>query len=255
MRIPPYWICERRVVRGKYVRKYYISDVSLEDARLSRTPAAQLVESADSYHTPIYEPVLAVSDDCNVVTRNHYGCRVLNTTSVCFADVDTVPNTVGNRIRAIFGKGLTPEERLLATIRSLTGQDSTLGVRVYRTVHGWRLVLAGQGISLQSPRMQQLFRLLNVDACYARLCRLQRCWRARISPKPFFRGLKRFPFPLHSDWESDSAAVAWVQNYETATAGLAVCRLIAEIGAPINDPIVNWHDEATSAMNHNLKLG
>ena len=74
MRIPPYWICERRLVHGKYVRKYYISDISLEDASLSRTPAARHVESKESYHTPIYEPVLAVSDAGNVVTRNHYGC-------------------------------------------------------------------------------------------------------------------------------------------------------------------------------------
>ena len=255
MRIPPYWICERRLVHGKYVRKYYISDISLEDARLSRTPAARHVESKESYHTPIYEPVLAVSDAGNVVTRNHYGCRVLNTTTVCFADVDAVPNTASNLIRTLFGRGLSPEERLLATIHRLTAQDSTLGVRVYRTVHGWRLVLAGQGISLQSPRMQQLFQFLNVDARYARLCRLQRCWRARISPKPFYRGLKRFPLPLHSDWESDPAAASWIQHYETATSGLAVCRLIAEIGIPINDPIVNWHDETTSALISNLKLG
>lgn len=255
MRIPPYWICERRLVHGKYVRKYYISDISLEDARLSRTPAARHEESEESYQAPIYEPVLAVSDAGNVVTRNHYGSRVLNTTTVCFADVDAVPNTAANLIRTLFGRGLSPEERLLATIRSLTSQDSTLGVRVYRTVHGWRLVLAGQGISLQSPRMQQLFQLLNVDARYARLCRLQSCWRARISPKPFYRGLKRFPLPLHSDWESDPAAASWIQNYETATSGLAVCRLIAEIGIPINDPIVNWHDEVTSALIPNLKLG
>ena len=69
MRIPPYWICERRLVHGKYVRKYYISDISLEDASLSRTPATRHVESKESYHTPIYEPVLAVSDAGNVVTR------------------------------------------------------------------------------------------------------------------------------------------------------------------------------------------
>lgn len=255
MKIPPYWICERRQRDGKTLRRYASSDTSPEDARRRLREAPAIVSSADEYHTPIYEQILAVSDAQNIVTRNHYGCAVLNTTTVCFADVDTVPNPPGNILRSFIGRGLSDEERLLRRIRSLCAADSTLGIRVYRTAHGWRLVLAGQGISLLSPRMTELFARLHVDPRYARLCRLQRCWRARVSPKPFYRGLKRFPLPLHSDWDADTAAADWVRAYESATTGLAVCRLIAEAGAPIADPIVNWHDQVTLALQSDLELG
>lgn len=255
MRIPPYWICERRRVNDRYVRRYYVSDSSLDDARQKRTPAVLQVESADSYHTPIYEPVLEMADAQNIVTRNHYGCRVLNTTSVCFADVDSVPDSLLNCLKRLFGAGTTAEQRLLENIRQACASDSSLGVRVYRTAHGWRLVLVGQGISLLSPRMHELFTRFHVDPNYARMCRLQRCWRARISPKPFYRGLKRFPLPLHSDWEFEPAAASWIAAYESSTSGLAVCRLIAEIGLQINDPIVNWHDQATSALISHQNLG
>ena len=255
MKIPPYWICERHQRDGKSLRRYAASDTSLDDARRRLNDAPTMVASADEYHAPIYEQILAVSDAQNIVTRNHYGCAVLNTTTVCFADVDTVPDSLGNILRSLIGCGLSHEERLLQRIHSLCSADSSLGIRVYRTAHGWRLILAGQGISLLSPRMTELFTCLHVDPRYARLCRLQRCWRARISPKPFYRGLKRFPLPLHSDWETDAAAVDWLRAYESATSGLAVCHLIAEAGVPIVDPVVNWHDQVTLALKSDLKLG
>ena len=256
MNIPPYWICERHVRDGKTRRRYAASATSLEDARQAlATAAPPIIMSEDEYHTPVYEQILSAADEHNIVTRNHYGCEVLNTTTVCFADVDTVPNPLMNALRSLFGRGLTAEERLLQRVRELCAADAGLGVRVYRTAHGWRLVLAGQGISLLSPRMEELFRLLPVDPRYARMCRLQRCWRARVSPKPFYRGLKRFPLPLHSDWQADPAAAEWVRAYQAATADLAVCRLIATLGTPIDDPIVNWHDETTSALRSDLELG
>ncbi len=272
MNIPPYWVRERRLICGMQVRLRGISAHSQQDAeaRLAerarlwqeflalpasqadalrfREALRQLDGSPEPYSAAILEPVEQQPDAQNIITRNRYGCLVLNSVSLCFADVD--------RFRAgfwasLFGNKKKEEAALVAFLRRLCAADESLSARLYRTAHGWRVILRGAGLTVGSVREDRLFEALQCDPLYRKLCRSQLCWRARLSPKPFYRGLKRYRQPANAQLRAQE----WVEAYEKATAGVAVCRLLETFGPALHDPMVELHDAATLALKPDLELG
>lgn len=271
MNIPTYWIRERRMIEGRRIRLRGISADSQQDARermeararlwqqLLTAPAGSVpVEAfraelrrldgeASPYSSAILEPIEQQPDADNIITRNRYGSLVLNSISLCFVDVD--------RFRcgfwaSLFGGKIREEQALLEAVRRECAADCTLSARVYRTAHGWRVMLRGEGLSIGSAREAELFSALQADPLYAELCRKQLCWRARLSPKPFYRGLKRYPLAQSSAHRPEE----WIAAYEKATAGLAVCRLLDSFGPPLHDAIVELHDTFTLARKCDLEL-
>lgn len=279
MNIPPFWIKERRRFRnGILVRLRGVSNNSMDEAREKLEERARLWEqllaepkaSADAiesfrrslrrldgkdsgpYSADILEALEQSLDPENVVTRNRYGCLVLNSTRLCFADVDRFPpRGLKQRLAALF-HGRRDEQRLLATLIDMSRRDEHFGARLYRTAHGWRIIL--RGVELGSAQQRRLFAALNVDPLYAKLCNSQQCWRARLSPKPFHLGLPHFPQAADS-LEAPEASAAWVARYEERTAHLAVCRLIDSVGCGIADPVLDYHDRITRASRRDLPLG
>lgn len=218
--------------------------------------ALRRVEGAgeDDYAAVMTEPVLERLDEANVVTRNRYGVEVLNSSDVCFADVDEVPSGFADRLLSLLGRGKSREERLLEVVRSLCREDGGLGVRVYRTARGWRLILKGEGIAPQSAREEELFRRLHVDELYARLCRKQGCWRARLTPKPFRLGMPSVCPALSSSEACPEGFREWLALYEQMREGVAVCRLVEAVGVPVQGASVDFHDERTGARLPEMRL-
>lgn len=279
MNIPCFWIRERRLfANGTRVRLRGVSNSSMEEAREKLEERARLWEQLlgepnvsgnvietfrhclrqldgnddGSYSACILEPVEQRFDPENIVTRNRYGSLVLNSTRLCFADVDDFPPCgLKQRLEAMF-LGVRAEQRLMDALRDMGQREESFGARVYRTAHGWRLIL--RGVELGSERQRRLFAALNVDRLYSKLCDSQRCWRARLSPKPFHLGLPRFPQPEESSGALEAIA-AWVSRYEERTAHLAVCRLIDTVGRDISDPVLDYHDRMTRARESDLTLG
>lgn len=276
MKIPAFWIRERREIGGAAVRLRGVSQVSMEEARARleerarlwaewrsfsggrseeqvgefRKKLRQLDDLGGEYSSCILEPVEQRIDGDNIITRNRYGSLVLNSASVCFADVDAFPpRGIGSFFSMLLGKGA--EARLLAAVDRLVRDGEKGGARVYRTAHGWRVVL--RGAPLASARQRRIFKALNVDPLYAKLCDKQGCWRARLSPKPFHLGLHRFP-RLDDSASCASLVADWVKDYESKTSGLGVCRLIGESGGFISDPVVELHDRMTRAREEGLEL-
>ena len=196
----------------------------------------------------LLEPIVEEVDENNVITRNRYGVQVLNSTTLCFVDVDKFPLSLGDTLRGLFGRKLTPEEKLMQTLRGLCEADSSLGARVYRTHNGWRIMLAGDGLAPDSARMHELSRALHADPLYESLCTRQQCWRARLSPKPYRVGVTRYPRPVSSESVLAPEAQDWLRRYETACAGKAVCRFVDGIGTRISGPVVELHDQLTCAL-------
>lgn len=279
MNIPTFWIRERRCLsNGTCVRLRGVSNVSMAEAREKLEARACLWEQffgepnisgntievlrhrlrqldgndGDSYSASILEPVEQCLDPENVVTRNRYGSLVLNTTRLCFADVDRFPpRGLRQRLEALF-RGIRDEQRLLAALYDMSRREESFGARLYRTAHGCRLIL--RGVGLGSAEQRRLFAALNVDPLYSKLCDSQQCWRARLSPKPFRLGLPRFPQPEESLGASEAIA-DWVSRYEECTAHLSVCRLIDTVGRDIDDPVLDYHDRVTRARESDLPLG
>ena len=271
MNIPPFWVRERREILGRRIRLRGLSHHSQQEAEelmaerarmwhdfLSGVGSADRAEAfraglrqldacSEPYSAAILEPIEQQPDAHNIITRNRYGCRVLNTVSLCFVDVDRFR---GGFWSSLFG-GRSKEGALLAqALRALCEKDSGLSARLYKTAHGWRVILKGERLAIGSAREDELFAALQADPMYTKLCRSQRCWRARLSPKPFYRGLKRYPLPQHAGERADE----WIAAYEKATSGLAVCRLVDCFGPTLRDPMVELHDAETQALKPDMEL-
>lgn len=278
MRIPRYWVREtRELPQGGVMKLHAVSDVSMDDARrrLEERAALRLSfaagqvsvaelraglraldgheESAEGYAADICEPIEQVLDENNIVTRNRYGALVLNSADLCFVDVDHVAGGLMNALARLFGGGKSDEEILTERVRALCAADDSLGVRLYRTAAGFRLVLAGQGLSLGSPRLEKLFRTLNADPLYCSLCQKQGCFRARLTPKPSRVGHKGAPRCKDSDTAA-AALTDWVPSYESACKPYAVCRLAECFGRPVSHPALTLHDELTRALHPDIRL-
>src|SRR6202012_2804949 len=140
---------------------------SLEEAQSLATQAAQALAErfragdrpAQGGHyypnRPFREQVLqehknSVGEVSAVVTRNSYGCLVLNTARVMFVDIDLPePKPIGGFFQKLFGKPpaalpATTQDGALEKIENWTRSHPEWGWRIYRTRAGLRL-LATQG--------------------------------------------------------------------------------------------------------------
>lgn len=275
MRIPAYWVKEkRRGCDGSVWKLRGISDASMQEARERLEERCRIREAfarqgvvsdaevkafraslraldevqGEEYTVLLLETIVEKLDEDNIITRNRYGVQVLNSTSVCFVDVDDFPLSLGDKLRGFFGQKLSPEQKLLQTLRDLCATDASLGARLYRTHSGWRIMLAGEGLKPDSARMHEICRILHADPLYESLCSRQQCWRARLSPKPYRVGVPGYPRPVDSESVHTTEAQNWLMRYESACSGKAVCRLVDCIGCAISGAAVELHDRLTSAL-------
>lgn len=281
MKIPPYWVIEKRCgsdgstwklrgisyssmseARARLEERYRIRSafaarrgVSAEEVAEHCARLRSLDElKEDEYSTLLLEPVLEQVDADSLITRNRYGVQVLNSTTLCFVDVDDFPLSLGDTLRGLFGKKTTPEEKLLQALRDLCAADESLGVRLYRTHNGWRVMLTGRGLAPDSARMHEICRILHADPLYESLCSRQQCWRARLTPKPYRVGVPGYPRPVDSESVATPQVQDWLQRYESASRGKAVCRLVDAVGRKMQSPLIELHDRMTGAMVPDAEL-
>ncbi len=280
MNIPPYWVIGRCEMAGMSFRLHGSSETGMDEARARMAQREEVLrrfheehslplesyrrelsaliaqERGDSYEVEVFEPLLERVSAQSAVTRNRYGAEVLNTTELCFVDVDAFPPGIWERLKSLFGGRLLSDEgRLMAALQGLHAADSTLSARLYRTAGGWRVILAAEGLEPSGTRARRLMERLNADLIYASLCRKQKCWRARLTPKPGRLGVKlgKFPRRTASDTPAEGEE-AWLAAYAEAGEGKGVCRLIESYGAAMQYPLVAWHDERTAALKSGLPL-
>jgi len=205
---------------------------------------------------PVKEEILetrSVPGVAAVVTRNRAGALVLNTDRVAFVDVDLAPSLgclllpLASALGRARGRKL--EQQALARAKAWS-EESRARLRVYRTARGLRLLRLDALVDPQGEECARMFTALGADPQYARLCRAQGSFRARLSPKPARIGQRAAPGNHPRTWPSDLAAFqAWREGYERACAGFAVCRSLGELGsgsaqaAPL--AIGAFHDAAT----------
>ncbi len=207
-----------------------------------------------------------------VLTRNGYGALCLNTADVLFADVDIeVPSYFPNlfaltAIGAIVAGWLTRSfwiavgtwfvlsviaavlellwrravlrrrnQEMLQKLEQFLQQHPAWHVRVYRTPAGFRLLAMHSTFDPSGPETQQFFEHMDVDPRYRNLCRIQRCFRARVSPKPWRIGLEDRIVPRPGVWPPPPEVLdrreQWIRRYEEAAQGYAACELLTELGS------------------------
>lgn len=193
-----------------------------------------------------------------VITRNLYGCKVLNTARVMFVDIDLPePKKSGGFFKKLLGRPeiapmSNPQSEALMRIENWTRANSEWGWRIYRTRSGLRL-LATQGlVDANSDIANCVFESLGADPLYRKLCNSQKCFRARLTPKPWRCGLRdkpeRWPW---LDAKREKRFQNWEVKYQNCSADWATCEFLRHVGNPTIHPevqtILKIHDDPTRA--------
>lgn len=128
-----------------------------------------------------------------------------------------------------------PEGRAHARIARFIAAHGDWRLRQYRTPSGLRLLAMHRTFATDDPAVQQCFAALGADRTYARMCARQRCFRARLSPKPWRIGIAAHMRPRPGVWpiapEQRSKRERWIEDYERKATGYAACRYLGECGA------------------------
>ena len=237
---------------------YGRSDVTVEGARNDALERARRIERKiagesfpkEDYAVDIREEIVLEIDSHNVVTRNRYGARVLNTEAVTIIDIDhhrpTILETLGFRKRDNKAAIVEDLEKLASR-----PEYSTLGFRVYETLMGARLIVTGTYFDPASDKGKALFSQTHADPVFAKLCVKQQCYRARLTPKPHRIKQRRIAYRWPMEPDEFEKAKEWVREYEAASLAFATCRYVKALGK--EHPafgIIALHDEDTKARSH-----
>jgi hypothetical protein len=202
-----------------------------------------------------------------VVTRNSYGSEVLNTARVMFVDID-LPEPRRQKVGLfglLFGKrppepapDPTKENEALERVEAWTHENYQWGWRAYRTRSGLRLLATQGTVAADAPATDEIFQALGADPLYRKLCRNQKCFRARLTPKPW-RCEVDPGMPPRWPWteKEEKRFHKWEAKYAEASAERATCELVRQIGSTTVHPevqtIIQIHDEVTK-VGSNLAL-
>ena len=214
------------------------AQATLQDALAGREPAlGSYAYHADKRLEPLVDSVRGPSGEVARITVNGYGSLVINANAAMFVDVDTGDEVADPRNMA------TPRP-----LADLVARRPDLGFRVYRTLAGWRYLCTTATFDPASDEARTLLRELGSDEKYVTLCRIQKTFRARLTPKPW-RANER-PMSVGSDGVSRGE----LQSVIDRTWRWATARYITSVGSAAVDPqvapVLDAHDlwtQATSA--------
>jgi hypothetical protein len=194
------------------------------------------------------------------VTRNSYGCLVLNTATLMFVDVDAPQAKESGFLAGLFGfrrpdksrQGSDFEAGLRESVNRWLASHPTWGWRLYRTRAGMRLVATHEPVGPDDPQCREAFEWFAADPLYRRLCASQKCFRARLTPKPWRCGgdkpRHRWPW---KDAKAEAAFQQWEHGYMKAAGQHATCELQGQFGKsdwhPALAPLIDFHDTTTRA--------
>ncbi len=128
-------------------------------------------------------------------------------------------------------------------------------VVAYETPAGARLLPVHAPFDAGDEKTFEFMSFVKADPLYQRMCTLQKCFRARVSPKPWRAGVKdRFraggTWPVREPYKL-AARAAWVRAYDDVAGAYASCRLVDEVGRGRTDASVEeirrLHDEMCRA--------
>ncbi len=271
MRFPTYWVCDSYQDHdraGKLITRHaygWSAESEADARRVARDRAKRSVDYAingpqtrprDEYGygvDPAREELIDTLElegaPIAAVTRNRYGALVLNTERVLFVDIDK-PKPTGGLFKRLFGKSPSPVEMVMESMRAWHAANPRHALRVYQTAAGFRVAFVESTHEATSPATIALMQSLNADPLYVTLCRRQKCFRARLSPKPWRCDMPtpRALFPYASG-EIEQGQRNWENQYVQRAESFATCQLLGTFGPDARDPIVqttiDLHDSHT----------
>ena len=129
------------------------------------------------------------------------------------------------------------------------------GIRIYKTPAGLRLLITHQTFDPTDEQVTAFFGKMGVDSLYSIMCKNQRCFRARVSPKPWRINMPNSISSSHRVWPFSPNHTAerqkWLVQYEEKAKNYASCQFIEAIGNSDVDSkaaqVIELHDQLSQA--------
>ncbi len=131
------------------------------------------------------------------------------------------------------------EERVKNAIRQYVNKNPDSHFRLYRTPMGCRVLAMHTTFDPATEEPFEILKAWDSDRIYIQMCKNQKCFRARVSPKPWRIGVDRLT-PRPGIWpiklERMPDREKWVKQYSIEAKKIASCEFVEEIGSNIIDP-------------------
>ncbi|NQD36783.1 hypothetical protein HPT27_07070 [Permianibacter sp. IMCC34836] len=132
------------------------------------------------------------------------------------------------------------EQQALAQIRAFASANPDWHLRVYRTPAGFRVLVMQRTFDANEAEVQRCFTALAADPVYQQMCRNQRCFRARVSAKPWRIGMAGHLRPRPGVWpvaaEHLPERQRWLAAYDAQASQFAACRFVEALGSQRSHP-------------------
>lgn len=199
---------------------------------------------------PLREEILQDLGPQALLTRNRYGAVVLNAAGLLVLDVDLPPASAFQLLGRLFTKRDPAAEALARLRTSLREAAPATTFRLYRTAAGLRALALDREFDPAGEEAHALMQRTGTDKAFAHLCKKQKSFRARLTPKPWRCACPNPP------GEHPRAAgpvrerfTAWCERYARAVERYATCRYLATVGTsparPEFAPLIELHDRAS----------
>ncbi|GAB2461238.1 MAG: hypothetical protein ACN6O3_12190 [Comamonas sp.] len=178
---------------------------------------------------------------------------------VALVVVSSLQGRAEARARAVAAPGI--QQQALQRVQDFAAAHPDWSLRLYQTPAGMRVLATHRPFDPLEPEVQRFFDAIGVDRLYARMCRNQRCFRARLTGKPWRMDIAEHMRPRPGVWPINPERLpereAWVARYEQRSAGYAACRFVQALGPERTDAaiagVVALHDDLSKA-NRSLPL-
>lgn len=151
---------------------------------------------------------------------------------------------------------------MLRRVRDFASRHPDWSLRAYRTPNGLRLLATHRPFDAASPEVEAFFEAVAADPVYRRMCARQRCFRARLTAKPWRIDIADRLRPRPGVWpvrpERLPQRRAWTERYDAVAAGYAACRFIGTVGRDVVcdelRDVVALHDRESRALEASLPI-
>jgi hypothetical protein len=146
--------------------------------------------------------------------------------------------------------------RAIERVRVFMRVHPTWAVRVYDTPNGLRLLFTHDVFDPTSNVVRDLFDAVGADRAYVWMCTHQRCFRARLTAKPWRIGIDDPLRPRPGVWPVSPERLPererWLAVYDATAHGWAACRFAESIGGNAIHakvaPVLDLHDLESGAL-------
>ncbi|ODT98461.1 MAG: hypothetical protein ABS79_05835 [Planctomycetes bacterium SCN 63-9] len=167
------------------------------------------------------------------------------------------PSVVSLARRFIIAARGGVESLALRRLHRFLEANPSWSIRLYRTPAGYRLLATHRPFEAAEDEVRDFFAKVDADPVYIRMCRNQRCFRARLTAKPWRIGISAHMRPRPGVWPVDPDKIAirneWITAYEARAASFAACRYLDTMGSGIVHEslraVIELHDRRSGALD------